>query len=246
MTGLRLNKAIAAAGLCSRRKADELIQAGVVCVNGQVVAEPGTRIDPAHDSISVHGKPLPSGEAEGERQQRYILLHKPIQVVSTVSDPQGRVTVLDLLPASLRAERVYPVGRLDYFSEGLLLLTNDGELTNRLTHPRYHLPKLYMVRLREIPTQDMLDRMRGGMTLRDGEALAPVEVERMPDKRALLLTLHQGINRQIRRMCGDFGLTILTLRRIRLGPLDLGNLPKGKCRPLRDDEVAALKRAVGL
>lgn len=246
MNELRLNKALALAGLCSRRAADDLIRAGAVRVNGVLITEPGSRIAPATDAITVHGKPVRLESREGAAAHTYIMLHKPIQVVSTARDPQGRTTVLDLLPGSLRSKRLYPVGRLDYFSEGLLLLTDDGELTNRLTHPRYHLPKLYEIRVRETPTQAMLESMRRGMTLQEGETLAPVEVRIAGEGRTLLLTLHQGINRQIRRMCRDLGLTILTLRRIGIGPLALGDLAKGTCRSLSSNEIAALKKAVGL
>jgi len=245
--GIRLNKALAFAGVCSRRKADELIAAGAVCVNGIVADTLGQRIDPATDTITVQGKPivLPSDDLEGQNYT-YVMLHKPIQVVSTVRDPQGRPAVLDFLPEELRKRvRLYPVGRLDYFSEGLLLLTDDGDLTNRLTHPRYHLPKRYQVRVRECVESRMLEIMQKGMTLREGERLAPVEVE-VQENTTLLLTLRQGINRQIRRMCRDLGLTILSLRRISLGPLCLGDLPKGSCRLLLPDEVTALKESVGL
>jgi len=246
-SAVRLNKALASAGVCSRRKADELIAAGAVCVNGIVADELGLRIDPATDRITVHGKPVDFPPPGMESQAHtYVMLHKPIQVVSTVRDPQGRPTVLDLLPEKLRkGPRLYPVGRLDYFSEGLLLLTDDGELTNRLTHPRYHLPRRYQVRLRERPERHMLECMQKGMTLREGERLAPVDAE-MRENNTLLLTLRQGVNRQIRRMCRDLGLTILTLRRVSLGPLQLGDLPKGQCRPLLQSEVTALKKAVGL
>ena len=249
-SGIRLNKALAAAGVCSRRKADELIAAGAVCVNGIVVDELGQRVNPNADSITVHGKPivLPGDAGDGAEGQShtYIMLHKPIQVVSTVKDPQSRPTVLDFLPEELRTRtRLYPVGRLDYFSEGLLLLTDDGELTNRLTHPRYHLAKRYQITLREQPGAHALEIMQKGMTLKEGERLAPVDVEVREDS-TLLLTLRQGVNRQIRRMCRDLGLTILTLRRISLGPLLLGDLSKGACRHLLPEEVAALKRAVGL
>jgi len=243
---IRLNKALAFAGVCSRRKADELITAGAVCVNGIVADELGQRIDPVADAITVHGKPVVLSSDGMAGQFTYVMLHKPIQVVSTASDPEGRPAVLDFLPEELRkSTRLYPVGRLDYFSEGLLLLTDDGELTNRLTHPRYQLPKRYQVRVREHIESRMLDIMREGMTLREGERLAPVEVAVQEDS-TLLLTLRQGINRQIRRMCRDLGLTILSLRRISLGPLSLGDLAKGGCRLLLPDEVAALKKSVGL
>lgn len=247
MSEVRLNKALADAGVCSRRKADELIFSGVVTVDGVVVDEPGRRVDPQTESIAVHGKPLAASEST-DAGYTYIMLHKPVQVVSTASDPEGRRTVLDLLPDDMRKYRVYPVGRLDYFSEGLLLLTNDGELTNRLTHPRYHLPKRYEVRLRENPDDSALAAMRRGMRLREGEKLAPVGVRRIPGAPpyTLELVLHQGINRQIRRMCRDLGLTILTLRRVAVGELHLGTLPKGQARALTDAETAALHEAVGL
>lgn len=243
---IRLNKALAAAGLCSRRKADDIIRAGHVSVNGQVVTELGVRVNPGKDIVTVHGQPLLYPQA-GKHAHTYVALHKPIQVVSTVRDPEGRPTVLDLLPEDLRARRLYPVGRLDYFSEGLLLLTDDGELTNRLTHPRRHVPKVYEVTVREVPGQEALARMRRGMRLKEGEKLAPVDVTLLPGPPCLLrLTLYQGINRQIRRMCRDLRLTILSLRRVQIGPLHLGDLPKGQCRQLQQLEINALQKAVGM
>lgn len=247
MTELRLNKALSSAGVCSRRRADELIRSGVVTVNGSVVTELGLRIIPGKDAVEVDGRAVALCAEPAEQARHYIVLHKPIQVVSTVRDPEGRTTVLDLLPDALRAHRLYPVGRLDYFSEGLVLLTDDGELTNRLTHPRYHLAKIYEVTVRELPGKEIFDRMRQGMTLQEGEKLAPVKVAVTPESpHTLLLTLHQGINRQIRRMCRDLGLTILSLRRVQMGPVRLGTLGKGECRPLLPQELAALRRAVGL
>lgn len=243
MTAIRLNKALAMAGLCSRRKADELISAGAVYVNGKPCTELGLRIDPAKDVVSLNGKSI---SFPLDEEHCYLMLHKPIQVVSTAKDPEGRPTVLDFLPPKYAKARLYPVGRLDYFSEGLLILTDDGELTNRMTHPSHHLPKSYEVLLRERPQAAMLETMRRGMTLAEGERLAPVEAHFDSRRNVLELTLHQGINRQIRRMCRDLGLTILRLQRVSIGPLSLGTLPKGQCRPLHDDEVAALKKATGL
>ena len=242
---VRLNKALATAGVCSRRKADELIAAGKVMVNGQVVTELGLRIQPGSDTVFVQGKRvLPTVQ---KQEQSYVVLNKPIQIVSTASDPEGRQTVLDILPLQYKDMRLYPVGRLDYFSEGLILLTNDGELTHRLTHPRYHLPKIYEVTVRERPDPEMLRLMRSGMTLAEGERLSPVEVHiSSEDPQRMRLTLHQGVNRQIRRMCRDLGLTILKLVRIAIGPVSLGSLPSGKSRELTRDEVAALKKAVRL
>ncbi|MDR2161847.1 MAG: rRNA pseudouridine synthase [Desulfovibrio sp.] len=232
---IRLNKILAWAGICSRRKADALITAGAVAVNGITVTEPGLRVRSAKDRITVDGRPVSrTGIAPV-----YLLLHKPVQVVATARDPQGRATVLDLVPAAYRKERLYPVGRLDYFSEGLTLLTNDGPLTHRLTHPNFHLPRVYEVTLREKPGAAQIDRMREGMILAEGEQLLPVRVEIL-SPHILRLTLEQGINRQIRRICRDLELTILRLRRTAFGPLLLEDLPPGRCRPLRPEEIAAL------
>lgn len=246
---MRLNKALATAGVCSRRKADELVFAGNVAVNGVTAASPGMQVDPQNDLVTVFGKPVaflpPERQVTGHA---YYILNKPVEVVTTVSDPQGRRTVLDILPEDVRRRRVFPVGRLDYFSEGLLLLTSDGDLTYRMTHPRYHLPKVYEVLVRGDVTRDKLETVRRGMTLAEGEKLAPVEVrvldKRILGKTLLELTLVQGINRQIRRMCRDLGLTVLKLKRTREGPLLLGALPSGKLRALTPSEVKALKDAV--
>ncbi len=215
--GVRLNKALADAGVCSRRRADELVFAGRVRVNGTVADSPALRVVPG-------------------------------------DDPEGRETVLDLVPDPWRRRRLFPVGRLDYFSEGLILLSDDGELAHRLTHPRWHLSKVYHVLVRPEDGEDSvpaaLSLMRRGMTLAEGEKLAPVEVRVLPSKssRGILLemVLHQGLNRQIRRMCRDVGFTVLRLRRVKEGPLELGSLAPGRVRPLSDLEVAALRRAVGL
>lgn len=238
----RLNRAIAESGFCSRRKADELIFSGRVSVNGAVETHAGRRVLP-EDSIAVDGAPLP-----GTQSKVYIMLHKPVQVVSTASDPDGRPTVLSLLPREYAGTRLFPVGRLDYFSEGLILLTNDGRLSQRLMHPRHHLPKEYEVIVRDAVTQKALQTMRSGMRLAEGEVLRPVEVTARGMASGctqLRMILRQGINRQIRRMCRDLGLTILRLRRVAIGPLRLGDLSPGRCRPLRERELAALRQAVG-
>ena len=245
IAGVRLNKALAMAGVASRRAADDLIRAGRVQVNGEIVTDMGRRILPEHDSLSLDGTLV--NVAGLKKKFTYILLHKPTMVVSTVRDPEGRTTVLDCLPPEYADKRLFPVGRLDYFSEGLLLLTDDGELTMRLTHPRYHLAKLYYVKTREAPAHEALQTMRRGMRLAEGEMLAPVDVELLgQEDSAMLLTLRQGVNRQIRRMCRDLGLTILTLRRLKTGPIELGDLPKGKSRLLYPQELCALKKSVGL
>lgn len=242
--GLRLNKLLAHAGLASRRAADAMIQAGRVRVNGALVTEPGTRVDPATDSVTVDGTPLALTDS---KQNTYLILNKPVQVVSTVKDPQGRKTVLDLLPPEYARKRLYPVGRLDYFSEGLLLLTDDGEMTLRLTHPRHHLPKTYRVTLRERPTPEMLDVMQKGMTLSEGETLAPLEASLLRGRENVLeIVLRQGVNRQIRRMCRDLNLTILRLVRVSIGPLRLEGLAPGSARELTPEELAALRHCTGL
>lgn len=246
--GTRLNKALAAAGVCSRRQADVLIERGEVRVNGRVVTELGLRVDPALDRIEVSGRTLPQADSR-TAGHTYVLMHKPVSVVTTVSDPQQRTTVIDLLPRELKGRRLFPVGRLDFFSEGLLLLTDDGELTNRLTHPRWHLPKVYHVHVRGVVSPETFRIMESGMTLAEGERLAPVRVRQIGhDERSIILemTLHQGLNRQIRRMCRDLGLTVLKLVRVQQGPIALEDLPVGSCRPLSAVEISALKKAVGL
>ncbi len=254
---VRLNKALADAGICSRRKADEKIFAGLVQVNGEVVQNPGTQVNPQTDSILCEGKNLtkPAGEAPC-----WLMLHKPAGVVATASDPEGRPTVLNHVPPEYSHLRLYPVGRLDFFSEGLLLLTNDGPLAHRLTHPRWHIPREYAVTVRlpkgwgKKELEQALHPMRHGMTLAEGEKLAPVDVtvtqENAPSASGLVfvlfMVLHQGINRQIRRMCRDAGLTVLKLIRLSQGPLSLGDLQPGACRPLSPMELAALKNAAGM
>ncbi|MBI5520440.1 MAG: rRNA pseudouridine synthase [Desulfovibrio sp.] len=247
---LRINKYLSECGAASRRGADELILAGRVTLNGVAVNEPGVRVDPRTDTVLVDGKPVthPLASGGGTRDLT-LLLHKPVQVVTTRSDPQGRQTVFDILPAEYRKERLLHVGRLDYFSEGLLLLTTDGSLMNRLIHPRWHLPKVYHVLVRGSVTEIKLGIMRDGMTLKEGEKLAPVQVDILrkdPGGIWLEMTLLQGLNRQIRRMCRDLGLTVLKLVRVKQGPLGLGNLNPGQCRPLTSEEVNGLRRAVGL
>ena len=244
---VRINKALADAGLCSRRKAEDFVTQGRVRVNGELVTSLAHKVYPDRDHITVNDIPL-----KINAPRTYVLLHKPVQVVCTVSDPEGRTTILDILPEQWRAVRLYPVGRLDYFSEGLLLLTDDGDLAQRLAHPRFHLQKIYEVTVRGAATESALTTMRRGMTLAEGEKLAPVGVKvlphspRFPQDTALQMTLRQGLNRQIRRMCRDVGLTILRLRRVAQGPLTLGDLPVGAARSLTESELEALRKAAGL
>lgn len=243
---VRLNKAIAQSGLCSRRKADDLIFSGEVKVNGIVATDASIKVLPT-DKVEVHGKLL-----SGQQDLRYIMLHKPPQTICTVSDPEGRKTVLDLLPASLRRRRLYPVGRLDYFSEGLLLLTNDGQLAQKLMHPSHGQVKIYEALIRGAVSEAALGAIRRGMTLTDVNGAkgprdiatrpAPTSAQPLPTGDTLLtIELRQGVNRQIRRMCDQLGLTILRLKRVAQGALKLGDLPRGQFRELNANEVKALR-----
>ena len=234
---LRLNKVLARAGASSRRGADELILAGKIKVNGRTVTEAGTKIDPQTDRIEVNGKVLSVNTVP---RAVYVKLYKPIEVVCTVRDPQNRTTVLDLLPENLRTSHLFPIGRLDYYSEGLLLLTNDGDFTNRLLHPRYNHPKTYEVLVREDVPEASLNLMHGGMQLREGEVLAPVQArvqKKVLRGTVLELILVQGVNRQIRRMCRDLDLTILRLKRVAQAGIELGALKPGKWTYLTEQEI---------
>lgn len=245
--GIRINKALAQAGFCSRRKADELVAAGRVLLNGRVVRELGTLVREG-DTLSIGEKNVAVRGLEAG-DMVCLMLNKPVQVISTASDPEGRRTVLDLMPQEFAAKRLFPVGRLDYFSEGLILLTNDGELARRLTHPSFHLPRHYEVLVRGEAPDAALQAMRSGMTLAEGDRLAPVGVRVIGKTgRGVLLsmTLSQGVNRQIRRMCRDLGLTVLRLVRVGQGRIKLGKLPSGKCRALTAEELAQLKKDAGL
>jgi len=245
-SSIRLNKFIAQCGVASRRGADDLVFAGKVTVNGSLADSPGIKVDPDNDEVTVNGKSISLAADSGDIT---ILLHKPVEVVTTVKDPQGRETVLDLLPNEIKRMRPFPVGRLDYYSEGLLLLTTDGDLCYRLTHPKYHLPKVYRVTIRGSVPENIVTQMREGMILQDGEQLAPAEVvvkKPVAGTQTMEMTLIQGVNRQIRRMCTENGLTILRLHRIKQGPIALDSLKRGTWRELTKEELAALKKAVKL
>lgn len=242
---IRLNKYIAQCGVTSRRGADELVFSGKVTVNGKPVDSPGMQVDPQNDSVAVDGKALNAPAPDNMT----LMLHKPVQTVTTVKDPQGRTTILDLLPKEIKRRRPFPVGRLDFFSEGLLLITTDGDLCHRLTHPKYHLPKVYTVTVRGNVSEKAIQTMQAGMTLKEGDKLAPVKIvvhKPVAGTQTLEMTLIQGINRQIRRMCDEFGLTILRLKRIKQGPISLGKLKPGQWRELTVNELKALRKTVGL
>ena len=239
MSAERLQKVLASAGIASRRDCEELISAGRVSVNGKVVVVPGTRVDPEQDAIFVDGQSI------GKINPRtYVMLNKPTGVVSTADDPQGRPTVVGLvdLPA-----RLFPVGRLDYDSEGLLLMTDDGELTQRLTHPSYQIEKEYRALLDQPPSAEALREWRNGVELDDmPTAPAWVDVlERGEDGVWVRVVLHEGRKRQIREVAKVLGYEVLRLIRVREGPVLLGDLPAGEWRKLTDEEVEALWSHVG-
>ncbi len=231
--GVRLQKVLAQAGLGSRRTAEEMIERGRVRVNGER-AELGRRVDPEADVIEVDGAQI--GTKAG---LVHYLLNKPAGVVTTASDPQGRPTVVELVPAE---PRVFPVGRLDADTEGLLLLTNDGDLTHRITHPSYGVEKEYLAEVASEPSRGALRALRQGVELDDG-ITAPAKIAVVGD-RLLKLTIHEGRNRQVRRMCEAVGHPVVRLVRTRIGPLAERSLAPGEWRALSQDEVRALERAV--
>jgi 23S rRNA pseudouridine2605 synthase len=244
--GERLQKVLARAGIASRRAAEDLILAGRVQVNGQMVTELGTRVDPAHDRIVVDGQAVPMPGAPAAEERVTYLLHKPLGVVSTASDPEGRPTVVSLVPA---VPRVYPVGRLDADTEGLLLLSNDGDLAFRLTHPRYGVDKEYEVLVRGVLPADSLRKLREGVLL-EGEtrptAPAQIAVIKKEDGNTLLrFVIHEGRKRQIRRMVAAIGGHVNRLRRVRFGALTLGDLAPGQWRRLTPGEIHTLDQATG-
>ena len=230
----RLQKLIASAGLCARRTAEDWIAAGRVCVNG-AVASLGDRADLETDTVTVDGAPLP-----GKPGAVYLMLNKPRGYVTTLSDEYGRRTAAELVADC--GVRVYPVGRLDRDSEGLLLFTNDGELAQRLLHPRHQVDKVYLVTVRG-DIRGAAERLMA-ITQLDGEPIAPAqaaEVSRHEGQAVLRVTIHQGKNRQVRRMCAQIGLHVVRLQRIQEDSLLLGDLPAGKWRYLTDQELQGLK-----
>ena len=233
MEKIRLQKFFTDNNIMSRRSAERVIEAGNVKING-VIAKLGDKVDPENDIVTFNGKTI---KALSSGKKRYIMLNKPLGYVCTASDENGRKTVLDLISGV--GERVYPVGRLDMYSEGLLLLTNDGELTNRLTHPSGHFPKTYSVVIKGQITQDTLSKLTSPMEI-DGYKIKPVKVRILSYKNGAtntLFTLNEGRNRQIRKMCERCGLTIMHLTRISIGKLKLGELERGTWRELTQNEI---------
>jgi len=239
----RLQKIIAAAGIASRRKAEELITSGRVQVNGQTVTELGSKADPEKDHIRVNGKLL-----HGAQRHVYLLLNKPKGFVTTVSDPEKRPTVMSLVRGV--GSRVYPVGRLDYASEGLLLMTNDGTLAHRLMKAASHVPKTYVVKVSGKPTEEAIAKLRGGLSIAtdDGKRVrtSPARISIVKDAANpwYEITLIEGRNRQIRRMFEEVGHHVEKIKRVKYGPLAL-DVPPGKFRPLTKQEVDRLRTASG-
>jgi pseudouridine synthase len=234
----RLNKVLARAGVASRRAADRMIAEGRVTVNGAVVRELGVRVDPVKDAIKVDGTRIPPIP----ESHTYLMLNKPRGCVTTLSDPEGRPTIKDFL-GGLRA-RVYPVGRLDFNSEGLLLLTDDGDLARELMHPGRGVEKTYAVKVRGTPIGETLRRLRAGIRIEGRMTLpARVAVEKPGSNSWLRVTVVEGRKHQVRRMLQAVGHPVLKLKRIRYGGLDLGDLPPGGVRSLTAEQVAKLRRA---
>jgi len=231
---VRLQKYMALCGAASRRRAEEMIAAGRVTVNGQVITEMGVQVEEG-DQVRLDGALL-SPEAE----KRYVIYHKPAGEVTTVNDPEGRACVLDHFREY--PVRLYPVGRLDYDSEGLLLLTNDGALTERLLHPSHQVDKTYLARVTGSVSLDTVRQLRQGVLL-DDHKTAPAKVRIIKQETfatVVLVTIHEGRNRQVRRMFEWAGHKVLQLRRVRFGPLELGDLPRGQWRELNGEEIRKL------
>ena len=237
----RLQKLIAAAGIASRRHAEELITAGRVTVNGEVIKELGSKADPEKDHIKVNGK-LINPQLKG-REKVYVLLYKPKGYLSSVSDPEGRPLVTELLPPALG--RLYPVGRLDFNTEGLLLLTNDGDFTNFITAARNRVEKVYEVKVKGVPAESGIQRLRRGIVLEDGTRTAPAKITLLNETQTNAwyeVLLHQGRNQQVRRMFELIGHSVLKLRRVRIGFLHDENMKPGTWRLLAPGEVRRLTK----
>lgn len=237
---IRLQKYLSMCAVASRRKAEELIAQGKVKVNGKV-AQIGDKISPKHDTVTVSGRKI-----VGSRKHYYIMLHKPRGYITTMDDEMGRKCVAELVRDV--GTRVYPVGRLDKDSEGLLLMTNDGEFANHMTHPSKHIPKTYRVTVRPDVTEDMLTAFATGMKI-DGRITAPADahiIEKQDNRVVMEIVLYEGRNRQIRKMCESLGLEVARLKRTSMGSLKLGMLPPGKWRELKEDEVHKLMVSSGM
>lgn len=237
----RLHKFLARSGIASRREAEKLIKKGLVQVNGKTVSEMGYKINPDRDQVTFKGK-----RVQPEKEKVYLMFNKPARVVTTLRDPQQRAKVSDFLKGLIT--RVYPVGRLDYNSEGLLLMTNDGDLAYRMLHPKFRVEKTYLVWVKGMVSPQALERLARGVFLEDGPTL-PARVRRIAGKEGntlLEITIREGRNRQVRRMCQVVGHDVLSLKRTRFGPLTLGGLQPGCYRPLTEKEVRQLRKICDL
>ena len=234
---MRLQKFMARCGVASRRKSEEIIEEGRVKINGDIITQPGTKVDPDKDIIEVDNKKI-----KLEENNVYILLNKPVGYITTVDDEFGRKKVLDLL--SDIKERIYPVGRLDYDTSGFLLLTNDGDLAYKLTHPKYEVKKKYIADVEGIPTKNELEQFRSGLEIEDYvTSKAQVKIINSSKGASTLeIVIHEGRNRQVRKMCAKIGHPVVNLKRIELDKIKLGNLKEGKWRHLTNKELESLKR----
>jgi 23S rRNA pseudouridine2605 synthase len=232
----RLQKVLANAGVASRRKCEEIIAAGRVEVNDELVTTLGVKVDPINDIIKVDGREI-------NRQNKiYLLMNKPKGVITSASDPEGRKVVTDYIHGI--KERLYPVGRLDYDTEGLLLLTNDGDFAHLLTHPKHHVPKTYHATVKGVPHGNLLEKLKSGVQLDDG-LTAPAEVDYfdvnpVKNESTVAITIYEGRNRQVRRMFEAISFPVIRLKRIMFGPLFLTGVPRGKYRYLTPKEVQSL------
>ena len=238
----RLQKILAAAGVASRREAEKIIAAGRVRVNGKVVTELGVKFDASKCRILVDGNPI------AQESKVYYMFYKPRGVVTTMDDPQNRRSIADFVQNM--PQRVFPVGRLDYNTEGLLLLTNDGDLAQALMHPSHEVNKTYLVKCVGIIPDEKLDMLRIGVKLEDGMTAPAIvnlrDYDHEHNATLFDIAIHEGRNRQVRRMCDAIGYPVRELKRIKMGPLQLSNLGRGKCRMLSEQELAQLKKAAKL
>lgn len=234
MEEIRLQKYLAEAGVASRRKAEELILQGRIRVNGEIITEMGFKVT-GSDKVEFDGK-----QVHKEENKVYLMLNKPVGYVTTVKDQFGRTTVLDLVKEI--DERLYPVGRLDYDTSGLLLLSNDGDFTYKLTHPKHELNKVYVAEVEGIPTTEEIERFEKGLRIEDYiTSAAKLKIlEKMQKRSTIEITIHEGKNRQVRKMCENIGHPVIKLKRVAIGNLVLSDLPEGKWRHLNKDEIKYL------
>ncbi len=236
---MRLNQFLGRSGVSSRRGGDELIRRGAVTVNGEIVLDLGRRVDPSRDAIKVDGRRV------FVETFHYYLYYKPDGMMSTVEDPEGRPALGDVV-RKLGAGRLFPVGRLDFHTEGLVFLTNDGELAQKMLHPKFQVPRIYLAKVQGILSRDEFDRMAQGIRLEDGWARAEVEPERRMERNSYVrVTVREGRNRLVRRLFEAMGHPVVKLKRVGFGPLRLGKLLPGESRKLSEEEVRALQKPSG-